>query len=111
MPDDVAKWLEELGLDEYAATFAEHAIDKEVFPDLTEVDLEKVGVKLGHRKKLLKAIAALADEKPPAPVPTSGETTPQSHGPDESLAAWERHPGERKPVTTLFADITGSTSL
>jgi len=111
MPDDVAKWLEELGLGEYAATFAEHAIDAEVFPDLSEADLEKVGVKLGHRKKLLKAIAALSDGKPPAPVPISGERTPQVRGSDESLAAWERHPGERKPVTTLFADITGSTSL
>jgi SAM domain (Sterile alpha motif) len=58
MPDDVAKWLEELGLGEYVAAFAEHAIDKEVLPDLADVDLEKVGVKLGHRKKLLKAIAA-----------------------------------------------------
>jgi class 3 adenylate cyclase len=112
MPDDVAKWLEELGLGEYVAAFAEHAIDKEVLPDLADVDLEKVGVKLGHRKKLLKAIAALAAEKAPAPALSSEKpTAPPPHEVDETLAAWERHPGERKPVTVLFADITGSTAL
>ncbi len=111
MPDDVAKWLEELGLGEYAAMFADNAIDADVLCDLTEADLEKVGVKLGHRKKLLKAIATLAHEKPLAPVPSSSEPTPQAHEADETLAAWERHPGERKPVTMLFADITGSTAL
>ncbi len=111
MPDDVANWLDELGLGEYAATFAENAIDADVLSDLTEADLEKIGVKLGHRKKLLKAIAALADEKSPAPVPSSAEPTPQAHEVGENLAAWERHPGERKPVTMLFADITGSTAL
>jgi hypothetical protein len=76
-----------------------------------DADLEKIGLKLGHRKKLLKAIATLAEGKPPAPVAASREPVPQAHDPDESLAAWERHPGERKPVTTLFADITGSTAL
>ena len=112
MPDDVAKWLEELDLGEYVAAFAEHAIDKEVLPDLADVDLEKVGVKLGHRKKLLKAIAALAAEKAPAPALSSEKpTAPPPHEVDETLAAWERHPGERKPVTVLFADITGSTAL
>ena len=111
MPDDVAKWLEELGLGEYAATFVDNAIDADVLPDLTEADLEKIGVKLGHRKKLLKAIATLAHEKPLAPVPSSEESIPKAHELDENLAAWERHPGERKPVTMLFADITGSTAL
>jgi len=53
MPDEVAKWLDELGLGKYAATFTDNAIDKDVLFDLTETGLEKVGVKLGHRKKLL----------------------------------------------------------
>ncbi|MFQ6024415.1 MAG: tetratricopeptide repeat protein [Acidiferrobacterales bacterium] len=111
MSDRVNRWLEEIGLGEYTATFAENAIDEDVLSDLTEADLEKLGVKLGHQKKLLKAIAALAGEKPPASVRASREPTSQAHEPDESLAAWERQPGERKPVTTLFADITGSTAL
>ncbi len=111
MPDDVTKWLEELGLGEYAPTFADNAIDEDVLSDLTDADLEKVGVKLGHRKKLLKAIAALAAEKLLVAAPSSGEPTPKPHELDENLAAWGRHPGERKPVTMLFADITGSTAL
>ena len=111
MSDGINRWLEGIGLGEYAATFAENAIDEDVLPDLTDADLEKIGLKLGHRKKLLKAIATLAGGKSPAPVAASREPVPQAHDPDESLAAWERHPGERKPVTTLFADITGSTAL
>ena len=111
MPDRVTQWLDQLGLGEYAATFADNALDEEVLPELTDTDLEKVGVKLGHRKKLLKTIAALAVEKPPAPVLSSEEATPPTPEVDETLAAWERHPGERKPVTMLFADITGSTAL
>ena len=111
MSVDVAKWLHSLGLGEYAVVFADNAIDGDVLPELSEGDLEKVGVKLGHRKKLLKAIAALAEDGAPAPVSDTGEPAPSSHGPDGELAAWERHPGERKPVTMLFADITGSTAL
>ena len=57
--DSVAQWLEQLGLGQYASIFAENDIDGEVLPDLTESDLEKLGVTLGHRKKVLKAIAAL----------------------------------------------------
>jgi class 3 adenylate cyclase/tetratricopeptide (TPR) repeat protein len=108
---DVPEWLQSLGLGEYAAAFADNAIDGDVLPELSEADLEKMGVKLGHRKKLLKAIAALAEDGAPAPVSGPGEPAATSQGPDEELAAWERHPGERKPVTMLFADITGSTAL
>ena len=109
MSNSIDRWLAEIGLGEYSADFAENAIDEEVLSDLTDADLEKIGVKLGHRKKLLKAIAALPGGQPPAAA--SGAATARAHESDESLAAWERHPGERKPVTTLFADITGSTAL
>ena len=81
MPDDVAKWLNELGLAEYAATFADNAIDEDVLSDLSDTDLEKIGVKLGHRKKLLKAIAALANENPQVPLPPSREIDHSSPGP------------------------------
>jgi len=99
--DGINRWLENIGLGEYATVFVENAIDEDILSDLSDADLEKIGVKLGHRKKILKTIIALAGEEP----------TPQVDEADESLAAWERHPGERKPVTTLFADITGSTAL
>ena len=53
---DLAEWLGRHGLDQYAQTFAENNIEYSVLPDLTEDDLEKLGVSLGHRKKLLRAI-------------------------------------------------------
>lgn len=109
MPDDVEKWLEELGLDKYVDVFVENDVDFRALPELTENDLRELGVSLGHRRVLLKAIAALSkdkrDESDPTLTPALASETSMS------LAAWERHPGERKPVTMLFADITGSTAL
>ncbi len=65
-PDEVAGWLDKIGLAEYAPIFAAHAIDREILADLNDRDLKDLGVPLGHRKRLLKAIAALtaADETP-----------------------------------------------
>ena len=60
---DVASWLRSLGLEQYEAAFRDNAIDDSVLPDLTDQDLEKLGVLLGHRRKLLRAIANL--EAPP----------------------------------------------
>ena len=57
---DIEKWLHGLGLQQYVTAFRDNAIDAEVLPELTDADLEKLGVLLGHRKRLLKAIAALA---------------------------------------------------
>ena len=59
----IADWLKTLGMSEYAERFAENAIDFTVLPDLTDQDLEKLGVLLGHRRKLLRAIADLKDFK------------------------------------------------
>ena len=67
----VKDWLEKLGLSEYAQRFAENAIDLSVLSDLTDADLEKIGVLLGHRRKILKAIAAL-DGGPAAPSDADG---------------------------------------
>src|ERR1700740_959320 len=55
----IADWLEKLGMSEYAQRFAENRIDFSVLPDLTDQDLEKLGVVLGDRRKMLRAIAAL----------------------------------------------------
>ena len=57
---DVAEWLQDLGLPDYAALFREQAIDADVLPSLTDADFEKLGLPLGHRRKLLTAIAAPA---------------------------------------------------
>jgi SAM domain (Sterile alpha motif) len=55
----IADWLQKLGMSEYAQRFAENGIDLSVLPDLTDQDLKDIGVLLGHRRKLLRAIAEL----------------------------------------------------
>ena len=91
----IGAWLQSLGLEQYEALFRENDIDGEVLGDLTDADLEKLGVTLGHRKRLLKAIAQLASADKIAP-PTS---------PAPSMTA------ERRPITVMFCDLVGSTSL
>ena len=93
---DVAEWLRELGLEEYAPAFRANAIDEKVLPRLTAEDLKDLGVGLvGHRRRLLDAIAALgAGETPPAPSPP----------PTASEA-------ERRQLTIMFCDLVGSTAL
>ena len=88
---DIAAWLAELGLDDYAQVFADNRIDFDVLPDLGEADLRELGLALGDRKRLLKAIEGLA-EAPGA----------QTSGVPE---------GERRQVAVLFADISGFTRL
>ena len=107
MVDSVTDWLERLGLGQYAEAFVENAIEWTHLPDLNHETLQAVGVKaVGHRMTILAAVASLSEEQSVA-VPR-GSVAAEPH---EGLAAWERHPGERKPVTMLFADITGSTAL
>src|SRR5262249_26270193 len=82
---DVEPWLRSLGLEQYEATFRENAIDETVLPHLTDGDLEKLGVLLGHRRKLLHAIANLqvvekvtpavaGAMEPAAPLPPEQDT-------------------------------------
>ncbi len=96
---DLGGWLRSLGLDQYEATFRANEIDTDVLPELTEIDLEKLGVPLGHRKRLLKAIAGLgaAEKLPPtlSPAPVRPETDA----------------AERRQVTVMFSDLVGSTAL
>jgi class 3 adenylate cyclase len=104
---DLGEWLKGLGLGQYEATFREHEIDADVLPDLTEADLEKIGLPLGARKRLLKGIDGLTPkESPPpagAPAPPS-ETSPRVRLQQMDLA-------ERRPITVMFCDLVGSTSL
>ena len=97
---EVALWLHSLGLQQYEDTFRRNAIGVDVVPDLTDEHLREMGLPLGHRLKLLKAIAALragsASLSGPA-VPTS-ESAPLAEG-------------ERRQVTVLFADLAGYTVL
>jgi class 3 adenylate cyclase len=100
---DLGGWLRTLGLEQYEAIFRENGIDAEVLPDLTDQDLEKLGVLLGHRRKLLRAIANLHGiEKGAATV--DAPITPPPASPTVDAA-------ERRQVTVMFSDLVGSTAL
>ena len=93
----VADWLEKLGLSEYAQRFADNAIDLSVIRDLTEQDLKDLGVLLGHRRKILRAIVELEGV-----APASVET---------ATAPILRDEAERRHLTVLICDLVGSTAL
>src|SRR5215472_14286418 len=83
---DVGGWLRQLGLGQYEALFRASEIDADILPELTEVDLEKIGVPLGHRKRLLRAISGLAPpgtlaETSAAPSASTGATPPTAGSP------------------------------
>src|SRR5438445_2539133 len=93
----IAEWLASIGLGEYTQRFADNAIDLSVIRDLTEQDLKDLGVLLGHRRKILRAIAEL-DGVAPAPIETATEPVPR----DEA---------ERRHLTVMICDLVGSTAL
>ena len=97
----VTDWLEKLGLGQYAQRFAENDISFSVLSDLTDQDLKEIGVSLGHRRQMLRAIAELTSrekEAPKAVVPTAASAAPQDTA-------------ERRQVTVMFSDLVGSTAL
>jgi class 3 adenylate cyclase/tetratricopeptide (TPR) repeat protein len=104
---DVREWLRGLGLGQYGQKFRDHKIDADVLADLTDGDLEKLGIPLGDRKRLLKAIAAnLAPER--RSFQSRLVTAPRALAP-QTLARPDD--AERRPITVMFCDLVGSTSL
>ena len=99
---DIQQWLDTLGLAEYAEEFEKNAVDLRVLPSLSEDDLKELGVKLGHRRILQKAIAALEDQSL-ASVQSLKEEAPPT--PAEDVEA------ERRQLTVMFCDLVGSTKL
>jgi class 3 adenylate cyclase len=95
---DVGGWLRSLGLGQYEALFRASEIDADILPELTEVDLEKLGVPLGHRKRLLRAISGLA----------AAETSAAASA---STGARPHDAAERRQLTVMFCDLVGSTAL
>ena len=94
---DISSWLQGLGLERYCEVFASNDIDVTVVPDLTELDLEKLGLSLGHRRKLLAAASKLRQATtmpagPVAPAPAAKEV-------------------DRRQVTVVFTDLVGSTAI
>jgi hypothetical protein len=100
---DVVVWLRSLGLGQYEAAFRENEIDETVLPNLTAEDLKDLGVGIvGHRRKLLEAIAALRADTNASPIATPGPT---------AADASPRDTAERRQVTVMFSDLVGSTAL
>jgi class 3 adenylate cyclase len=97
---DVAGWLRGLGLARYEAAFREAAIGRDVLPDLTDGDLEKLGIALGDRKRLLRAIGSLR----PAETLAQPRVLPPPPRSREGGA-------ERRQLTVMFCDLVGSTAL
>src|SRR6187401_2843281 len=99
---DVGAWLRGLGLAQYEALFRDSEIEADVLVDLTESDLKKIGLPLGPRKRVLKAIANL-------------DTTVASSSPVVIAGSAPRTPAEdaaeRRQLTVMFCDLVGSTAL
>ena len=95
----ITDWLEKLGMSEYAQRFAENGIDISVLRDPTDQDLKDIGVLLGHRRKILRAIGDLSSAAPLATEPAVG-TVPKA-----------QDTAERRQVTVMFSDLVGSTAL
>jgi class 3 adenylate cyclase/predicted ATPase len=101
----IADWLEKLGMSEYAQRFAENKIDVSVLRHLSDQDLKDIGVALGHRRKILAAIAERSAAPGPAPAPQSRPQEATAAPPTPETVA------ERRQVTVMFSDLVGSTAL
>jgi class 3 adenylate cyclase len=104
IPTPITDWLEKLGLGQYAQRFVENEITLSILPDLTDADLKELGVvALGHRRLLLRAIAALNNVEKRTPTPTTAAPAP--------VTPQQRDSAERRQVTVMFSDLVGSTAL
>ncbi len=93
----IGEWLASIGLSEYTQRFDENHIDPSVLPDLTDQDLKDLGVPLGHRKKMLRAIAELR-RAPARKLQTAAEPAGREYA-------------ERRQLSVMFCDLVGSTAL
>ena len=99
--DDLAQWLEKLGLARYAQLFAENDIDFNALPHLTDEELKELGLSLGHRAKLRAALRTLVENDPLA----------RAGPPDSREGKFQPTDAERRQVSVLFCDLVASTAL
>jgi class 3 adenylate cyclase len=97
----IADWLKKLGMSEYAQRFAEECIEIDVLPELTDQDLERLGIPLGRRHKMLRAIRDLGNVSVAAAAPAAPVATEPTR----------RDDAERRQLTVMFTDLVGSTAL
>jgi hypothetical protein len=97
----IADWLKKLGMSEYADRFVENRVDLSVLADLTDQNLEKLGVLLGDRRKMQRAIRDLSN----ASIAVTASSTPVAPEPTR------RDDAERRQLTVVFTDFVGSTAL
>jgi class 3 adenylate cyclase/tetratricopeptide (TPR) repeat protein len=103
---NVRVWLRSLGLGQYEEKFRENKIDFDVLANLTDGDLQELGLPLGDRRRLLRAIAELGAQQPPT---TQARRTPAAPAPAQSFAQLDS--AERRHLTVMFCDLVGSTEL
>ncbi|MBV8776288.1 MAG: AAA family ATPase, partial [Alphaproteobacteria bacterium] len=96
MADELRLWLEGIGLAQLADIFAENDIDLDLFPELSDEDLKELGLSLGHRRRLLRAVS----ERPGKLVVEAERDSPEP-----------AREAERRQLTVLFCDLVGSTEL
>ena len=102
---DIAEWLRGLGLERYTDAFQDAEVTTEVLPELTEADLRELGLPLGPRRIVLKAIQALA--RLPTTVAAAGGGARASSSKAASISV----EAERRQLTVMFVDLVGSTAL
>src|SRR5260370_16417325 len=100
----IAQWLASIGLERHTQLFVENAIDGDVLAELTEGDLKKLGIPLGDRKRLIKAIRAMLADSPSA-LTTTGV------GEDAQSGELPVPTAERRPLPVMISDLVGSTAL
>src|SRR4029077_5038907 len=98
---DLKLWLQSLGLEKYGEVLADHDVDLNVVSDLSDQDLQELGLSLGHRRKFMAAAAKLRS------VPSSQQDTAAQRAP----ASQDSPLVERRQVTVVFVDLVGSTAL
>jgi class 3 adenylate cyclase len=110
---ELRDWLRGNNLEQYADVLAANDIDLDILPDLDDHDLEQLGLSLGNRRRLLKAIAARTAGAAPISSPNKAFSLDKSLSGEKSFAAEEvlSSEAERRQVTVMFADMVGSTAL
>ena len=110
MEKDLRNWLSGIGLGGHANSFGENGVDWDVLHELTEADLKELGLSLGDRKRLLKAIGGLKDVEP-APGLVEPPRTVVVAGAQPNLGVQPNLTAERRSITVMFVDLVGSTPM